>query len=322
MYTGREPQQTLYQDKYMVEILLATYNGERYLAEQLESLLSQSEKNIRILIRDDGSTDGTRGILEDYAQKYPEKIRVICDQIRCGGPTPNFMELVKHAAGEYIMFCDQDDVWKKEKVRRTLQVMTEKEETRSTDCPLLVFSDYIVADAALNPVPIREKQLQVYGHRTDFRHLLVQNYVTGCTVMMNRAAYRLMGDYDPRIRMHDWWAAQYVSAIGEVVHLPEKLMYYRQHGDNVVSAVNVRSFSYRIGKLMDRNTRYNLKLNFAEARLLYDRFGSIMPEDSKTALEEFLRIPDFSKPRRMAALFKGRFLKGDLVRILGQMFYI
>lgn len=306
----------------MVDILVATYNGERYLAEQLDSLLAQTEKNIRILIRDDGSSDGTAGILEEYERKHPEKIRVIRDAIRCGGPTPNFMELVKYVEAEYIMFCDQDDVWKEEKVGKTLRVMVQKEEERGRDFPLLVFSDYVVADASLNPVPVREKQLQVYGYRTDFRHLLVQNYVTGCTVMMNRAAYRLMGSYDSRIRMHDWWAAQYVSAIGEVVHLPEKLMYYRQHGDNVVSAVNVRSFSYRVGKLLDRNTRNNQNLNFAEARLLYERFGSIMPEDAKAALEEFLRIPGYSKPRRMAALLKGRFLKGDPVRVLGQLFYI
>lgn len=306
----------------MVEILVATYNGDRYLAEQLDSLLAQTERGIRILIRDDGSTDGTAGILDEYEQKYPQKIRVIRDAIRCGGPTPNFMELVKHAEGEYIMFCDQDDVWKKEKVGETLRVMRERERQKGRDFPLLVFSDYIVADAALNPVPVREKQLQVYGYRTDFRHLLVQNYVTGCTVMMNRAAYRLMGAYDSRIRMHDWWAAQYVSALGEVVHLPEKLMYYRQHGDNVVSAVNVRSFSYRIEKLLDRSTRSNLNLNFAEARLLYERFGSIMPEDPKRALEEFLQIPGYSKLRRMAALLRGHFLKGDPVRILGQLFYI
>ncbi|MGN0361340.1 MAG: glycosyltransferase family 2 protein [Bilifractor sp.] len=306
----------------MVEILVATYNGVKYLARQLNSLLAQTEEQIRILVRDDGSSDGTCELLAKYEQNFPEKIHVIRDSVHCGGPAPNFMELVKHAKAEYIMFCDQDDFWKKEKVSRTLQVMRDREAIQGKDCPILVFSDYIVSDAALHPLPVKEKQLQIYGYHTDFSHLLVQNYITGCTTMLNRAAYRLMGDYDKRILMHDWWAAQYVSALGEVVHLPEKLMYYCQHGDNVVSAVNVRSFSYRIGKLRDKNTRNQIHQNFAEAGLLYERFCSIMPADKRQTLEKFLRIPDYSKPKRMAELLKGRFLKGDLVRILGQLYYI
>ncbi|MCC6094093.1 MAG: glycosyltransferase family 2 protein [Eubacterium sp.] len=306
----------------MVDILVAAYNGVKYLARQLNSLLAQTEKQIRILVRDDGSSDGTDRLLADYEQRYPEIIHVIRDAVHCGGPAPNFMELVKHAEAEYIMFCDQDDFWKKDKVSRTLEFMRERESLRGQDCPILVFSDYIVSDAALHPLPVKEKQLQVYGYHTDFSHLLVQNYITGCTTMMNRAAYRLMGDYDRRILMHDWWAAQYVSALGEIVHLPEKLMYYCQHGDNVVSAVNVRSFSYRVGKLRDKNTRKQLQQNFAEAGLLYERFGSIMPAEKREILEEFLRIPGYAKPKRMAALLKGHFLKGDLVRVLGQLYYV
>ena len=226
----------------MVQILLASYNGEKYIREQLDSLLGQNYPDIQILVRDDSSTDRTPEILEEYQEANPGRITLIRDALPGGSAAANFFALLSHASADYIMFCDQDDVWFPQKVGRTLEVMRNEEKTSRPKEPILVFSEYVVADAELRPMNIRENQLQIAKFYVTLPRLLVQNYVTGCTCMLNREAYSHLGTAEPGIPMHDWWAALYASAFGHIVHLPEKLMLYRQHGDNQVAAKNVKSF--------------------------------------------------------------------------------
>ncbi|MDO4623501.1 MAG: glycosyltransferase family 2 protein [Eubacteriales bacterium] len=307
----------------MVDILLASYNGERFIREQLDSLLNQTEKGIRIIVRDDGSTDGTGNILEEYRLRHADKIELVGDRSASGSPARNFMELLKYSKSEYIMFCDQDDVWDPEKVHKML-VRMQAEEKRCRDGaePILVFSDYEVVDANLKPLPIREDSLQVAKYYHTFNRLLVQNYVTGCTMMINRTAALLAGEYDSRMLMHDWWIALYVSAMGTVVHMPEKLMKYRQHGRNDVGATDVRSMKYRLKKLADRKVSRSKDTYYAQAELLKERYTDALPERIQRTLDEFLKIRTLAKPARMKALVAGGYLKSDLVRTMGQLFYI
>ena len=106
-----------------IDILLATYNGERYLSEQLDSILKQSCDNWRIFVRDDGSEDGTSTIIERYQKQYSGKIFIIKDEKQNLGACGNFSELLKKSKSDYIMFCDQDDVWKEDKIKITLKKM-------------------------------------------------------------------------------------------------------------------------------------------------------------------------------------------------------
>ena len=306
----------------MVDILLATYNGEKYLREQLDSLLSQTYKDIRIIIHDDGSYDGTVNVIKEYRDSFRSKIVYIEDEVSFGDPGRNFAFLLGLSKGDYVMFCDQDDVWDKDKVRLMLGAMKAAEKKYDNTLPLVVFSDYEVVDENLNPLDVNEKNLEVAKHYTTFNRLIVQNYVTGCTMIINRRAADMFGEYDERMDMHDWWIALYTSAIGKVVHFPKKLMLYRQHSGNEVGAKDVKSFRYRLLKLLDPATRNAKNDAYDAMELLDERFGDELPDKSRKLLDDFLLMRDKPKIQRVRTLVKYRILKSDMVRSIGQMFYI
>jgi glycosyltransferase involved in cell wall biosynthesis len=124
-----------------VEVLLATYNGARFLREQLDSIMAQDYGNIRVLARDDGSSDGTVEILDQYAKKFPGCFRVMPASAPTGTAKNDFLLLMKASTAEYICFADQDDVWLPDKVSRTKQAMDRLESRWGTKVPLLVFTD-------------------------------------------------------------------------------------------------------------------------------------------------------------------------------------
>jgi len=307
----------------MIEVLLATYNGETYLKEQLDSLLAQTYQDFRILIRDDDSTDSTVSLLEEYREAYPDKIILVKDGVHCGNAARNFMELTKHATAEYVMYCDQDDFWLPQKLEVSLRDMKATEEKAGKDTPILVYGDYKIVDENLKDAGIAIEEIQVAKHFTDMNRILVQNYATGCLVMANRKLYKMLGEYDPDVIMHDWWLALIASAMGIVHHFPMEVMYYRQHGDNVVGAVRVKSFRYRWKKLIDPTTKKKKDTYFAQGRLLMERFGDVLPENNKKMLEQFLEIPKTKrKIARIKAILSGNFLKSDFIRNLGFLYYI
>ena len=307
----------------MVQILLASYNGEKYISEQIESLLNQTYSDIQILIRDDNSKDQTLSVIKRYVEKYPKKLVLIEDNVKCGSATSNFMELARHATAEYAMFCDQDDYWLPNKVEVTLNEMIKAEQEVGSDVPILVFAKYKAVDKDLQDIGMSDKGTQLEKRRTELNHLIVQNCVHGCLSMVNRALYSIMGDYDKDILMHDWWAALIASSMGKIVYIPEALMLYRQHGSNVVGAVKTNSFKYRWAKFTDKKTRY-MQLRFKDQMaLFYDRYSDLLPEDSKRCISDFLSIFNTkSKIGRAHKLIKGGFLKSDLVRTIGQLLYI
>lgn len=307
----------------MVEVLMATYNGAKYLQEQIESILAQTYKDFRIVIRDDGSTDDTILIIKKYVSKYPDKITFVEDNQKCGSSVSNFMQLTTYAKEDYVMYSDQDDYWLPNKIEVTLNKMLEAEEKYGRNIPILVFSTYKPVDVNLNDIIQDASKNQIAKHKTNLSNLLVQNYVTGCLMMINKSLYSIAGDFSKEILMHDWWFALIASAMGEVCYIPECTMLYRQHEGNVVGAVNVKSFKYRIHKIFDKNTK-NMKFKYLkQAQLFLERYSCLMDKNNKEIIENFISIYKYdSKYKRMKALIKGRYLKGDLIRILGQLFYI
>lgn len=306
----------------MVDILLATYNGERFLREQIDSLLSQTYQNIRILIRDDGSTDGTISIVREYEKQHPDKVKFITDDKKGGSSAKNFFLLCSYATSEYAMFCDQDDFWLPNKVKVTLEKMRSEEEKIGADRPILVFSEYSVVDENLKLLPVKESHNQVAAYKLDLPNLLVQNYVTGCLAMVNRALYTKMGVYTEAIQMHDWWAALISVSLGTLLHLPEKTMLYRQHGGNVVGAVDVKSFAYRLERIKDPKTRKSKEVYRAQAQVFLERYGDILGEKENRVFSDFLHMYESRwKVVRVYRMIRGGFVKSDFVRILGQIWF-
>lgn len=235
-----------------VEILLAAYNGERFLREQLDSLLAQTWEQWHLTVSDDGSTDGTPAILDGYAAQYPDRIRRVRHEGRFGNARDHFFWLMKECGASYMMFCDQDDVWHPDKVEKTMRALLEAEDEAGTDTPVLVFTDLTPVDEKLRPIASSLMKMQKqYTDVIDYRALLMQNIVTGCATGINRALAQLAGQCTDtsQVIMHDWWLGVVAARFGRVTYLDESTMLYRQHGGNSVGAKDVTGLSYIIRKL-------------------------------------------------------------------------
>lgn len=307
----------------MVDILLASYNGERYIKEQIESILAQDYQNFQLFIRDDGSTDGTLEIIKEYTSKYPDKIRLIEDDVRCGSAVKNFMQLTKYATADYVMYSDQDDYWFPNKISVSLKRIQMIENKIGKDKPVLVFAEYKAVDQELKEIPNSIEGSQIEKKNLQLNQLLVQNCVNGCLMMVNKALYSISGEYDRGILMHDWWMALIAATMGKISHINETVMFYRQHGDNAVGNVNVKRWDYRIKKFLDKDTK-NAKYEYwRQADLFWNRYKNIMPQESKQTVYDFLMIhKEKLKVKRIQKLIKGGYLKSDFVRVVGQIWYI
>src|SRR5665647_240888 len=214
-----------------VDIVLATYNGEKYLAQQLDSIIAQTYINWRLLISDDGSSDKTNSIIEKYA-KIDKRILLV-NKNRQGGVVQNFSKALEFVNADYIMFCDQDDYWLPEKIAHLKGILEEKEKLTGK-VPLLVFSDLIIVDENLKIL----KQSFYAGtgwnpaNNFDTRFLLWRSTVYGCSVMFNKSLYDVATPFSPEISMHDQWFALKASLTGHVLYSKDSHVYYRQHANN------------------------------------------------------------------------------------------
>ena len=234
------------------EILMATYNGAVFLTAQLDSILAQDTQNWHLTVSDDGSTDATPEILEDYARRFPDKITRVFSGRRFGNARDHFFWLMAQCEAEYMHFADQDDVWHPEKVRVMQEALEQAEAQYGPQTPLLVFTDQAVVDEDLKPMaPSLMRMQRQDPEKTDYRNILFQNIVTGCTSAINRSLADLAGQCSDttQVIMHDWWLALVAARFGKLVYLDVSTMDYRQHGDNSVGAKNVGSFGYILKKL-------------------------------------------------------------------------
>lgn len=279
-----------------VDILLATYNGESFIREQIDSLLNQTYPDIRVIIRDDGSKDSTRLILEEYAQRRPDKIRLLFDGENLGAQQ-NFARLMEFARSDYIMFCDQDDVWKNDKVEKSLKEMRRLEAEFGKTVPLLVHTDLCVADKHLNEKsPSFWKYVKLNPKNDGLNRLIVQNVVTGCTVLMNRALLELSTPIPKEALMHDWWVALAASAFGKIGFVPEATIYYRQHGKNQIGAIKYslytllkKGFQRFIVNFWDRRIKFSIQKNQVEA--FYRQYEERLDKKQKEMLKAYLGLP-------------------------------
>ena len=221
-----------------IDILMAAYNGEEFIAEQIDSILSQTFQDFRLLIRDDGSSDKTPAIIEEYAQKYPDKIEIVHDDVVCRNPYKNFMELLKHAKADYVMFSDQDDYWLPYKIQVTLWHMKELER-KNPGLPALVFSGLKVVDENLQSMN-RCIQYSLDKAEYTFTNLLMSNVVSGCTSMFNLALYSKSKGYIEGMRFaHDSLLATLAASCGVIEHIPAAMILYRQHKHNASGYMGV-----------------------------------------------------------------------------------
>lgn len=217
---------------------MSTYNGERYLDEQIQSIINQTYSNWVLYIRDDGSKDKTPQIINKYANKYPNIVFFNQGKIKNVGVVKSFMDLLEHTSADYYMFSDQDDVWLKDHVSDIVNSLKQNEPG-----PVCVFTDLEIVNQELEPI----RRMNGNNVWTDFRLLLFTNCITGCAMALNDELKRLVkfDEIDYRyVFMHDWWIGLLAAAFGKLVYLNKATILYRQHGDNVVGENKKNTFSY------------------------------------------------------------------------------
>ncbi len=305
----------------MVTVLLAVYNGERYLKEQLDSLLNQTFKNIKIIIRDDGSSDNSIDIINDYCSKYPDKVSCISGK-PTGSAAQNFSKLLELCDDDYIMLCDQDDIWLPTKIEKTLAAMIKAESGGTT--PVLVHSDLTVVDHKLEVIsPSFFDFYKLKQNNITLPRLLVQNYVTGCTVMINRALKQKCGKIPNEAIMHDWWLALVAQIFGKLICINEPTILYRQHERNQVGAKASYGVAYIKQKFSSINRVYKLyKATYTQAKQIFNQFGDMLSVSQKQIIELYCNIPKVNKIKRIYTIHKYGFKKCTRLRVIGQCFLV
>ena len=231
-----------------IEVVLPTYNGEPYLEAQLASIDAQTLRPSRVLLRDDGSSDGTQELIARLQQRYGAWLQVLPADGNLGC-TANVNRLLQATTAPYVALADQDDLWLPQKLEACLALLLQLEQQHTVDTPLLVHSDLQLADAQGRPLPRRYWQTQgLEESRTALRDLLLTNVVTGCSVLLNRPLLRAALPIPEQALMHDWWLALIAAAVGAIGALPEPTLLYRQHGRNVLGATGL-GWSYWRGHL-------------------------------------------------------------------------
>lgn len=309
-----------------IAILLATYNGAKYIEEQMESLVAQSNQEWTAYIHDDGSQDGTVDIVNSYIQKYPEHFVKVEGQAT-GSAKTNFFYLMKQVEAPYVMCCDQDDIWLPDKIQLTLDAMheLENEVEEHKEVPLLVFTELKVVDNERNVIADRMSKMQKLNcNRTKTRDLVIQNYITGCTMMMNQKLLRMALGRNQEdnliipnvnnIIMHDWWCALIAAEYGKLKFIPNPTILYRQHDDNSVGAKKVGSIAYVKEKIIEpQKMRDSLRATRIQAR----EFQKVFELKPGHMISQYGIIQTYSKIVRVKFYMKHHITKTGFGRNVG-----
>jgi hypothetical protein len=285
-----------------VAILLATYNGERYLDELMRSLLSQTYQDFVVIVRDDHSSDRTPAILDHWSAAQPNKISVVSDDRGNLRSLGNFARLMELCDAPYFAFCDQDDVWLPNKIELAITKIRQLENQFGKTTPILVHSDLKVVDGDLREIaPSFFSYSHInLGNAERLDHMIINNVVQGCASMGNRALLKLGRPIPDGVLYHDWWVALVATSCGVLRTIAEPTILWRQHGRNQVGA----GHRQRRGTLWDARHILRqpsvLKVRMAKAMLIVQaqanvllRFaGDEMPRRNR----EFLRA--FCLPRQ------------------------
>lgn len=267
-----------------VHIVLATYNGERFLREQMDSVLGQTYENITVEVCDDGSTDGTAAIVREY-EVQDERVKLHLNPHNLGY-VKNFLEGVKRCTAPYVMLCDQDDIWQKDKVEKTLQAMQQAEKKRAGK-PVLVFTDAVNFDSGTGEeLGFFHETSHLDVKKVDTAHLFMENKCIGCTMMMNRAILPYLEELPEEIRVHDWWIALICSHFGSIEYVPQATLRYRQHEENQIGGSSYTGYlKKRLTHI--REQRKALLQTYRQAAAFLRIFGEQMDRQQRVVAENF-----------------------------------
>ena len=302
-----------------VDVLLATFNGEKFLEQQLASLASQTNRNFRLLFRDDGSKDSTIDIIKTFLKKDLFSAELLADDNATGAAKLNFQHLMMHSDADYIAFCDQDDIWHPEKIEKLVSHITECEKREGNSTPLYVYSDAKVIHSNGNLISSSYWNYKCLNPRYSclLNRSLICPYMLGCTSIINRALLRKSLPLPESVTGHDWWCQLVAAAIGKVEALPEPLISYRIHGGNSSTPTEVRTTAYMKSSGKIHKVRHGLKRRFEQAAPLLELEG--ISDESRQIVSRFVEIQDLNFLRRRLRLIQGKYLYPDAIRNLATL---
>ena len=256
-----------------VQILLATYNGEKFLREQLDSIVNQEYKTWELLVHDDGSFDNTISILNEYQNNYPRKVKLLIDQKIFSSACKNFFHLIEHRSREANLycFCDQDDIWHESKLKFIIEMYNTKEDKE----PVLIHSDLSLIDARGNLLEKSHNKLINYQKNFITKNtVLYSNPIPGCAMSINSALADKIS-YCKYMVMHDWWillSTMYENS--NVLYIKSPLVKYRQHSENVLGYKKINILVLII-RLLFKIPLYvkNVKKAYAQSKQFYYQSG-------------------------------------------------
>jgi len=265
-----------------IDILMATYNGEKYLVEQLDSIINQTYHNWNLLIRDDNSTDKTLEIIQNYHKK-DKRIKILKDNKGNLGIVRNFEELLKSSESEFIMFSDQDDIWVENKLDMYLK-MIEKIKNKG----FMIHSDAILFDKNKSNI-LKDTFISKKAINRGLENVFFNYFVQGATILISKEIKNFILPFPKEVYLHD----RYIHLISELfferIFVNKALIYYRQHGDNQIGAKNT------IRELLSK--RYFDERDRQLIKVIYNKYGSLLTEDKKKLIEEYFKITDIEKNR-------------------------
>ncbi|KQN33770.1 hypothetical protein ASG37_16615 [Sphingomonas sp. Leaf407] len=292
-----------------VDIALATYNGARFLPEQLDSLAAQTWPAIRIWVSDDGSSDDTLQVIEGRRGTLDLHVAPIDPQRDI---TRNFQNALRCTDAPYVALCDQDDVWDPRKIALLQAKVAGFEAQYGKHVPALAFCDLAIVDETLGVINASYFRSSIKsGEASDFRDFVLNNHVPGCAMLMNRALLDIALPF-PLLDIHDHWLIQLAAIFGHIGHVDVPLVQYRQHGSNSIGLA--RAGEGRIAKALRLLTTLPAELtarqrtwtkqaaavrnNMAQLR---GRFGDRLPEEACTIVNAILGPPDVGRIKRALA---------------------
>ena len=307
----------------MVDILLAAYNSEKYLSEQIDSILAQNIQDWRLIIRDANSQDSTRQIIGKYCSMYPEKI--VFSGSAPASALENFSALLADSDAEYTMFCDHDDFWFPHKIQRTIETVHKMETLYGKDVPLCVFTDALVTDEKLHTVcnsNLRNQNLDPVKGITPAR-LMVQNVPSGNTMLFNAALRKIIYPIPAEAVVHDHYTALAAACTGHIGCLNEPTLFYRQHSENLLGSSSYSLFSMIKKSFAGRKVlRERFFANCRQAQALLEQHREILTPEMQKLLDDFSQMEKLNWLRRKKLFIRNGYWKTGFLRNLGMLILI
>lgn len=266
-----------------ISVALCTYNGDKYLEDQLQSIAEQSLLPAEMVICDDHSSDGTVEIIKRFQQEVNFPVRLFENKERLG-VVRNFSRAISLCEAGYVATCDQDDIWLSERLAKSNLAMKNAESKYGENIPLLVHSDLKLANAEgkiIAPSFIKRAGIKVVKDEP-LKNLLVQNFVTGSTILVNRALLDMVLPIPIDAVMHDRWLALGAAALGKIITIAEPTVIYRQHDQNLIGSKTVIS-SHTLKRILnikalEKDLAAIIQQNLIFKGLINEKHGLSLPE--------------------------------------------